>query len=91
MSVNWLKPHWTKHGEDQVSALHPNVRQLERRHDGGVVAIGAGGAYGTGTRMLTLDELCARLNITERHARKLVEREAAAIAFRSSSRRAPPR
>ena len=41
-----------------------------------MVAIGAGGAYGTGTRMLTLDELCAWLNITERHARKLVERDA---------------
>ena len=26
--------------------------------------------------MLTLDELCAWLNITERHARKLVERDA---------------
>lgn len=33
-------------------------------------------AYGTGTRMLTLAELCEWLNITERHARKLVERDA---------------
>jgi excisionase family DNA binding protein len=32
--------------------------------------------YGKGTRMLTLCELCAWLNITERHARKLVERRA---------------
>ena len=32
--------------------------------------------YGKGTRMLTLNELCEWLNITERHARKLVERDA---------------
>jgi excisionase family DNA binding protein len=32
--------------------------------------------YGQGARMLTLGELCAWLNITERHARKLVERRA---------------
>ncbi len=32
--------------------------------------------YGKGTRMLTLGELCEWLNITERHARKLVERNA---------------
>lgn len=32
--------------------------------------------YGKGTRMLTLCELCEWLNITERHARKLVERNA---------------
>ena len=32
--------------------------------------------YGKGARMLTLDELCEWLNITERHARKLVERDA---------------
>ena len=57
-------------------SLRPIVRQLERWRDGRVVAIGTGGAYGTGTRMLTLDELCAWLNITERHARKLVERDA---------------
>ena len=35
-----------------------------------------GAAYGKGSRMLTLDELCEWLNITERHARKLVERDA---------------
>ena len=33
-------------------------------------------AYGKGARMLALDELCEWLNITERHARKLVERDA---------------
>ena len=33
-------------------------------------------AYGKGARMLTLDQLCEWLNITERHARKLVERGA---------------
>jgi excisionase family DNA binding protein len=33
-------------------------------------------AYGTASRMLTLDELCEWLNITQRHARKLVERDA---------------
>jgi len=33
-------------------------------------------AYGTASRMLTLAELCEWLNITERHARKLVERDA---------------
>lgn len=33
-------------------------------------------AYGKGARMLTLDELCEWLNITERHVRKLVERDA---------------
>lgn len=32
--------------------------------------------YGKGTRMLSLRELCEWLNITERHARKLVERDA---------------
>jgi excisionase family DNA binding protein len=32
--------------------------------------------YGKGARMLTLNELCEWLNITERHARKLVERDA---------------
>ncbi len=32
--------------------------------------------YGQGTRMLALGELCDWLNITERHARKLVERNA---------------
>ena len=32
--------------------------------------------YGQGSRMLTLGELCEWLNITERHARKLVERDA---------------
>jgi excisionase family DNA binding protein len=41
-------------------------------------------AYGTGTRMLTLAELCAWLNITERHARKLVERDA--IPYRKVGR-----
>jgi len=30
--------------------------------------------YGQGTRMLTLAELCQWLNISERHARKLVQR-----------------
>jgi excisionase family DNA binding protein len=33
-------------------------------------------SYGKGARMLTLDQLCEWLNITERHARKLVERGA---------------
>lgn len=32
--------------------------------------------YGQGARMLALSELCEWLNITERHARKLVERDA---------------
>ena len=32
--------------------------------------------YGQAARMLTLGELCEWLNITERHARKLVERGA---------------
>ena len=32
--------------------------------------------YGKGSRMLTLVELCEWLNITERHARKLVEQNA---------------
>jgi excisionase family DNA binding protein len=32
--------------------------------------------YGQGDRMLMLGELCSWLNITERHARKLVERGA---------------
>jgi excisionase family DNA binding protein len=41
-------------------------------------------AYGTGTRMLTLAELCEWLNITERHARKLVERDA--IPYRKVGR-----
>jgi excisionase family DNA binding protein len=35
-----------------------------------------GTPYGQGTRMLALGELCEWLNITERHARKLVERGA---------------
>jgi excisionase family DNA binding protein len=41
-------------------------------------------AYGTGVRMLTLAELCEWLNITERHARKLVERHA--IPYRKVGR-----
>ena len=41
-------------------------------------------AYGTGVRMLTLAELCEWLNITERHARKLVERDA--IPYRKVGR-----
>ena len=41
-------------------------------------------AYGTGARMLTLAELCEWLNITERHARKLVERDA--IPYRKIGR-----
>jgi excisionase family DNA binding protein len=32
--------------------------------------------YGQGARMLSLTQLCEWLNITERHARKLVERDA---------------
>lgn len=32
--------------------------------------------YGQASRMLSLSELCEWLNITERHARKLVERNA---------------
>jgi excisionase family DNA binding protein len=32
--------------------------------------------YGQGCRMLTLAQLCEWFNITERHARKLVERDA---------------
>ncbi len=70
------KPRSMRREEGRVLSLRPIVRQPERRRDGRVVAIAAGGAYGTGTRMLTLDELCAWLNITERHARKLVERDA---------------
>jgi excisionase family DNA binding protein len=41
-------------------------------------------AYGKGSRMLTIDELCQWLNITERHARKLVERDA--IPYRKVGR-----
>jgi excisionase family DNA binding protein len=41
-------------------------------------------SYGKGSRMLTLDELCEWLNITERHARKLVERNA--IPYRKVGR-----
>ena len=41
-------------------------------------------AYGTGTRMLTISELCEWMNITERHARKLVERNA--IPYRKVGR-----
>jgi excisionase family DNA binding protein len=41
-------------------------------------------AYGAGARMLTLAELCEWLNITERHARKLVERDA--IPYRKVGR-----
>jgi excisionase family DNA binding protein len=40
--------------------------------------------YGKGARMLTLDELCEWLNITKRHARKLVERDA--IPYRKVGR-----
>lgn len=40
--------------------------------------------YGKASRMLTLAELCAWLNITERHARKLVERNA--IPYRKVGR-----
>ena len=40
--------------------------------------------YGSGRRMLDLDQLCEWLNITERHARKLVERDA--IPYRKVGR-----
>lgn len=40
--------------------------------------------YGQGARMLALAELCEWLNITERHARKLVERDA--IPYRKVGR-----
>ena len=40
--------------------------------------------FGQGTRMLTLAELCQWLNITERHARKLVAR--GAIPYRKVGR-----
>jgi excisionase family DNA binding protein len=40
--------------------------------------------YGQGARMLALTELCEWLNITERHARKLVER--GAIPYRKVGR-----
>jgi excisionase family DNA binding protein len=40
--------------------------------------------YGQGARMLSLNELCEWLNITERHARKLVERDA--IPYRKVGR-----
>ena len=43
---------------------------------GGAAGVPTGHVYGTGGRMLTLGELCEWLNITERHARKLVERDA---------------
>jgi excisionase family DNA binding protein len=44
----------------------------------------AGMPPGPGERMLTLSELCQWLNITERHARKLVERDA--IPYRKVGR-----
>ena len=44
----------------------------------------AGAPHGQGMRMLTLDELCEWLNITERHARKLIERDA--IPYRKVGR-----
>ena len=40
--------------------------------------------YGLGHRMLTLEQICEWLNITERHARKLVERDA--IPYRKVGR-----
>jgi excisionase family DNA binding protein len=43
---------------------------------GRTVGVPVARAYGTGARMLTLGELCEWLNITERHVRKLVERDA---------------
>jgi excisionase family DNA binding protein len=44
----------------------------------------SGVPYGQGARMLSLSELCEWLNITERHARKLVERDA--IPYRKVGR-----
>jgi len=40
--------------------------------------------YGLGHRMLTIEQICEWLNITERHVRKLVEREA--IPYRKVGR-----
>jgi excisionase family DNA binding protein len=37
--------------------------------------VSPGVPYGQGTRMLALGDLCEWLNITERHARKMVERD----------------
>lgn len=48
------------------------------------MTVNANLAYGQGSRMLTLDELCEWLNITERHVRKLVERDA--IPYRKVGR-----
>jgi excisionase family DNA binding protein len=48
------------------------------------MTVNAALAYGKGSRMLTLDELCEWLNITQRHARKLVERNA--IPYRKVGR-----
>ena len=43
-----------------------------------------GKVFGSGQRMLTLGEVCAWFNITERHVRRLVEREA--IPYRKVGR-----
>lgn len=51
---------------------------------GGVASAALVLPYGKGTRMLTLHELCEWLNITERHVRKLVERDA--IPYRKVGR-----
>lgn len=40
--------------------------------------------YGLGHRMLTLEQICEWLNVTERHVRKLVERDA--IPYRKVGR-----
>lgn len=40
--------------------------------------------YGLGHRMLTLEQVCEWLNVTERHVRKLVERDA--IPYRKVGR-----
>lgn len=40
--------------------------------------------YGLGHRMLTIEQICEWLNITDRHVRKLVEREA--IPYRKVGR-----
>ena len=58
----------------------PDVADGDDGDGAGAVAL----AYGVGRRMLTIEQVCEWFNVTERHVRKLVEREA--IPYRKVGR-----
>jgi excisionase family DNA binding protein len=69
---------------DSPTSGYADCPGISVNRDGCMTAEPSNHVYGKGARMLTLAELCEWLNITERHARKLVERDA--IPYRKVGR-----